>query len=275
MNSNGSSNGVAIIGMACRFPGACNIATFWENLCRGVESITHFSREELLREGVDTALLDDPSYVRASPILEGFDLFDAAFFGYSAREAQFMDPQQRLLHEVAWEAFEDAGYHPETAEGPTGVFASAGGVVTSYLVAHQRRHSSLPGATGSMQHIGNDKDFLSTRLSYKLNLTGPTLNIQTACSSSLVALHLACRSLASGECRMALVGAATVRAPHKAGYLYNKGDILSPDGHCRAFDAKAEGTIFGSGAAAVLLKDVDETKVDSHQIQAVNKARAH
>jgi acyl transferase domain-containing protein len=189
MNTNGSSTGVAIIGMACRFPGANDITAFWENLCRGVESITHFSRDDLLREGVDAALLDNPNYVRASPILEGFDLFDAAFFGYSGREARFMDPQQRLLHEVAWEAMEDAGYHPETAEGPTGVFASAGGVVTSYLVAHQQRHSSLVGATGSMQHIGNDKDFLSTRLSYKLNLTGPSLNIQTAYFSSLVALH--------------------------------------------------------------------------------------
>ncbi len=274
MSTNGSSKGIAIIGMACRLPGANNIATFWENLRRGVESITHFSREELLREGVDIALLDDPKYVRASPILEGFDLFDAAFFGYSAREAQFMDPQQRLLHEVAWEAFEDAGYHPETAEGPTGVFASAGGVVTSYLVAHQRRHSSLVGTTGSMQHIGNDKDFLSTRLSYKLNLTGPSLNIQTACSSSLVAVHLACRSLAGGECRMALVGAATVRVPHKAGYLYNKGDILSPDGHCRAFDARAEGTVFGSGVAAILLKDVDDAKADRDQIYAVIKGTA-
>src|SRR6202035_2436843 len=121
-----------------------------------------------------------------------------------------------------------------------------------------------------MQHIGNDKDFLSTRLSYKLNLTGPSLNIQTACSSSLVALHLACRSLACGECRMALVGAATVRAPHKAGYLHNKGDILSPDGHCRAFDAEAEGTVFGSGVAAVLLKQVDDARVDRDQIYAVN-----
>jgi acyl transferase domain-containing protein/surfactin synthase thioesterase subunit len=274
MSTNGSSEGVAIIGMACRFPGANRIVTFWENLCRGIESITHFSREELLQEGVDVTLLDDSRYVRASPILEGFDLFDAAFFGYSAREAQLMDPQQRLLHEVAWEAFEDAGYYPETAEGPTGVFASAGGVVTSYLLAHQGRHSSLVGATGSMQHIGNDKDFLSTRLSYKLNLTGPSLNIQTACSSSLVAVHLAGRSLAAGECRMALVAAATVRVPHKAGYLYNKGDILSPDGHCRAFDAKAAGTVFGSGVAAILLKKVEDAKADRDQIYAVIKGTA-
>jgi acyl transferase domain-containing protein/surfactin synthase thioesterase subunit/acyl carrier protein len=274
MSANGSSEGIAIIGMACRFPGAKRIAAFWENLCRGVESITHFSRDELLQEGVDAALLDDPRYVRASPILEGVDLFDAAFFGYSAREAQVMDPQQRLLHEVAWEAFEDAGYYPETAEGPTGVFASAGGVVTSYLLAHQRRRSPLSGATGSMQHIGNDKDFLSTRLSYKLNLTGPSLNIQTACSSSLVAVHLAGRSLASGECRMALVAGATVRVPHKAGYLYNKGDILSPDGHCRAFDARAAGTVFGSGVAAILLKKVEEAKADRDQIYAVIKGTA-
>jgi acyl transferase domain-containing protein len=274
MSGNGTSNGIAIIGIACRFPGAHNIATFWENLCQGTESITRFSRAELIREGVEPVLLDDPNYVPASPVLEGFDLFDAAFFEYSAREAEFMDPQQRLLHEVAWEAFEDAGYYPETAEGPTGVFASAGGVVTSYLVAHAGRHSSLPGATGSMQHIGNDKDFLSTRLSYKLNLTGPSLNVQTACSSSLVALHQACRSIASGECRMALVGAASVRIPHKTGYLYKKGDILSPDGHCRAFDAKAEGTVFGSGVAAVLLKDLADANADRDQVYAVIKGTA-
>jgi acyl transferase domain-containing protein/surfactin synthase thioesterase subunit/acyl carrier protein len=274
MSGNGTSDGIAIIGMACRFPGAHNIATFWENLCQGTESITRFSREELIREGIEPVLLDDPNYVPASPVLEGFDLFDAAFFEYSAREAEFMDPQQRLLHEVAWEAFEDAGYYPETAQGPTGVFASAGGVVTSYLVAHAGRHSSLPGATGSMQHIGNDKDFLSTRLSYKLNLTGPSLNVQTACSSSLVALHQACRSIASGECRMALVGAASVRIPHKTGYLYKKGDILSPDGHCRAFDAKAEGTVFGSGVAAVLLKDLTDAKADRDQVYAVIKGTA-
>ena len=274
MSANGSSKGVAIIGMACRFPGANNIATYWDNLCRGLESITHFSRDDLLREGVDATLLDNPNYVRASPVLDGFDLFDAAFFGYSAREARFMDPQQRLLHEVAWEAMEDAGYHPETAEGPTGVFASGGGVVTSYLVAHQQRHSSLAGGTGSMQHIGNDKDFLSTRLSYKLNLTGPSLNIQTACSSSLVALHLACRSIADGESRMALVAAATVRVPHKAGYLYHKGDILSPDGHCRTFDARAAGTVFGSGVAAVLLKGKGAAEADGDQIYAVIKGTA-
>jgi acyl transferase domain-containing protein/surfactin synthase thioesterase subunit/acyl carrier protein len=274
MTANGTSDGIAIIGMACRFPGAQNIATFWENLCQGIESITHFSREELLREGIDPALLDNPNYVRASPILESFDLFDAAFFEYSAREAEFMDPQQRLLHEVAWEAFEDAGYYPETAEGPTGVFASAGGVVTSYLVAHAGRHSSLPGATGSMQHIGNDKDFLSTRLSYKLNLTGPSLNIQTACSSSLVALHQACRSISSGECRMALVGSASVRIPHKTGYLYKKGDILSPDGHCRAFDVRAEGTVFGSGVAAVLLKDLADAKADRDHVYAIIRGTA-
>ncbi|HYY30493.1 MAG TPA: type I polyketide synthase, partial [Chthoniobacterales bacterium] len=274
MSANGTSDGIAIIGMACRFPGAHNIAAFWKNLCLGIESISHFSREELLREGIELALLDDPNYVRASPILESFDLFDAAFFEYSAREAEFMDPQQRLLHEVAWEAFEDAGYYPETAEGPTGVFASAGGVVTSYLMAHAGKHSSLPGATGSMQHLGNDKDFLSTRLSYKLNLTGPSLNVQTACSSSLVALHQACRSISSGECRMALVGSASVRIPHKTGYLYKKGDILSPDGHCRAFDVRAEGTVFGSGVAAVLLKDLVNAKADRDQVYAVIKGTA-
>src|ERR1700747_1593144 len=169
MSTNGSPMAIAIIGMACRFPGANNITTFWDNLCRGLESITHFSREDLLREGVDAALLDDPNYVRASPILEGFDLFDAAFFGYSAREAQFMDPQQRLLHEVAWEAFEDAGYYPETAEGPTGGFAD-----------HKSPHSAPRGTPGSRKHTATARASPTPRLSYKLNLTGPSLNIQTA-----------------------------------------------------------------------------------------------
>ena len=183
---------------------------------------------------------------RCSPDI---DQFDAAFFEYSPEEARLMDPQQRLLLEVAWEAFEDAG-QPVGRRSPVGVFTGLGGVVSSYLVDRLPFSAELPGYTGSLTHLGNDKDFASTRISYKLNLTGPSLNVQTACSTSLVAVHLACQAILAGECDMALAGAATVRVPQRVGYTSVKGGILSPDGHCRAFDADAQGTIFGSGVGA-------------------------
>jgi acyl transferase domain-containing protein/acyl carrier protein len=266
--------GIAIIGMACRFPGAPDLASFWRNLCEGRESVTFFSRAELEAAGVPNSLLDMPSYVPAAPVLDGVEQFDAGFFSYSAREATLMDPQQRLLLETAWECFENAGYRPESLAGPVGVFAGSGGVVTSYLTALQPRSPELWGPTGSLQHIGNDKDFLSTRISFKLDLRGPSVNVQTACSTSLVALHLACRSLLDGECDLALAGAATVRVPHQAGYVYQSEDILSPDGHCRAFDEGAQGTIFGSGVAAVLLKPLRAAVADGDHIHAVVKGSA-
>jgi acyl transferase domain-containing protein/acyl carrier protein len=269
-----SRDGIAIVGMACRFPGAPDLATFWSNLCEGKESITFFSKEELAEAGVPPEVLDAPEFVPASPVLDDVDHFDAAFFSYSAKEATVMDPQQRLLLELAWQAFEDAGYQPGSGAGPVGVFTGSGGVVTSYLAAFQARAPELLGATGSMQHIGNDKDFVSTRISYKLDLRGPSINVQTACSTSLVALHLACRSLLDGECEVALVGASTIRFPHKRGYLYRSEDILSPDGHCRAFDEQAQGTIFGSGVAAVLLKPVHAAIEAGDHIYAVIKATA-
>src|SRR5207342_3713173 len=150
----------------------------------------------------------------------------------------------------------DAGYPPASAARPVGVFVGSGGVVSSYLVDRVRFSTELPGHTGSVAHIGNDKDFPSTRISYKLNLTGPSINVQTACSTSLVAVHLACQAILAGECDMALAGAASVRVPQRVGYTSVKGGILSPDGHCRAFDAAAQGTIFGSGVGMVLLKEL-------------------
>lgn len=265
--------GVAIIGMACRFPGADDPATFWRNLCEGVESVTVFSDDELRAAGEDPPLLRSPNYVRAAPILNDVDKFDAAFFEYSPKEAALMDPQHRLFLEVAWEAFEDAGYHPETCEGVVGVFAGGGGVVTSYLLAHAD-HPALAGQTASLPHLGNDKDFLSTRVSYKLNLKGPSVTVQTACSTSLVAVHLACQSLLAGECDMVLAGASTVRIPHRRGYLAEKGNVYSLDGHCRPFDAAGQGTIFGSGVAAVLLKRTRDAVTDGDPIYAVIKATA-
>ncbi|MBJ6760429.1 polyketide synthase dehydratase domain-containing protein [Myxococcaceae bacterium JPH2] len=266
--------GVAIIGMACRFPGARDLNAFWKNLCEGRESITFFTREELAEAGVPAHVMDTPGFVPAAPALEGVDQFDAGFFSYTGREASFMDPQQRLFLEVAWEAFEDSGYHPESIRSPVGVFAGSGGVVTSYLAAYQQRAPELLGPTGSVQHIGNDKDFVATRVSYKLDLKGPSINIQTACSTSLVALHLACRSVLDGECDLALAGASTIRFPHTNGYVYQSEDILSPDGHCRAFDEKAQGTIFGSGVAAVLIKPLRAAIEDGDHVYAVIKGSA-
>src|SRR5262249_40589049 len=228
---------------------------------------------ELSAAGVPPRLLADPAYVKAAPVLADADKFDAAFFGFSPREASLLDPQQRLLLEVAWEAFEDAGYHPETCEGVVGVYAGGGGVVTSYLFAHAA-HTALDWQTASLAHLGNDKDFLATRVSYKLNLTGPSITVQTACSTSLVAVHLGCQSLLSGECDMALGGAATVRIPQVAGYLAEKGNVYSLDGHCRPFDAAGQGTIFGSGVAAILLKRLPDAIADGDHVYAVIKGSA-
>jgi acyl transferase domain-containing protein/surfactin synthase thioesterase subunit/acyl carrier protein len=269
MTGEAAAAGVAIVGLACRFPGAPDISSFWKNLSEGAESIRRFSDAELIAEGVDSALLSDPAYVKASPVLDDIGHFDASFFEFSPREASVMDPQQRLFLEVAWHAFEDAGCVPGRSEQPVGVFAGSGGVVSGYLVDRLMASDELPGQTGGLAHIGNDKDFLSTRISYKLNLTGPSVNVQTACSTSLVAVHLACQSIASGECQMALAGAATIRVPQISGYLSVKGDIRSPDGHCRAFDADAKGTLFGSGVGAVLLKNLDDALRDGDNIYAV------
>jgi len=266
--------GVAIVGIACRFPGAPDQRAYWRNLCSGIESITFLTDNELAAAGVPAEQLGDPAYVKAAPILPDIDQFDATFFEYSPTEARLMDPQHRLLLEVAWEAFEDAGYRPAGAPRPAGVFVGTGGVVSSYLVDRLAFSAELPGYTGGVAHIGNDKDFLSTRISYKLNLTGPSVNVQTACSTSLVAVHLACQAILAGECDMALAGAATVRVPQHVGYLCRQGDILSPDGHCRAFDAAARGTIFGSGVGAVLLKDLRSAIADHDNIYAVIRGSA-
>lgn len=258
--------------MACRFPGASRPRAFWDNLVRGVESVTFFSDDELLAAGEDRALVGHPHYVKAAPILEAHDEFDAAFFGYAPREARLMDPQHRLFLEVAWEAFEDAGYDPLGDKGIVGVYAGAGGLVSSYMVRVD--HPDLRGQTGDLGHIGNDRDFLASRVSFKLNLTGPSVNVQSACSTSLVALHMACQSLLDGEADMALAGASVVRIPHIRGYLAEPGNIYSVDGHCRAFDAKASGTLFGSGVAAVLLKPLATALADGNHVYAVIKGAA-
>jgi acyl transferase domain-containing protein/surfactin synthase thioesterase subunit/acyl carrier protein len=264
---------IAIIGMSCRFPGAASAEEYWKNLCNGVESIAFFSDQELLVAGVDPSLIANPSYVKAAPMLRDVEMFDAAFFGYSPKDAALMDPQQRLFLEVCWEAFESAGYDPAAYPGKVGVLSTAGGVVTSYLLA-KLHHADLPGQTASISHINNDKDFLSTRVSFKLNLTGPSFTIQSACSSSLVAVHQACQNLRFDECDMMLVGGSVVRVPQVEGYLAEKRNLHSLDGHCRPFDSVGQGTIFGSGVGAVLLKPLAQAVADRDNIFAVIKATA-
>ncbi|HEV8638526.1 MAG TPA: beta-ketoacyl synthase N-terminal-like domain-containing protein [Chloroflexota bacterium] len=267
---------VAIIGMAGRFPGAADVEAFWENLRNGVESIASFSDEELEAEGVEPELIRDPRYVKRGGVLDDIASFDASFFGYSPREAELIDPQQRLFLECAWEAMESAGRPPcAPAQSPSarvGVFA--GTSTNTYLLFNLlRAGEALPTDVYPLL-IGNEKDFLSTRVSYKLNLTGPSMTIQTACSTSLVAVHLACQSLLNGECDMALAGGVTLRVPHRAGYLFQEGGILSPDGRCRAFDAEARGTVGGNGVGVVLLKRLSEALRDRDTVRAVIRGTA-
>jgi acyl transferase domain-containing protein/surfactin synthase thioesterase subunit len=242
-------------------------------LCDGVESVTFFSDQDLIEANVDPSLVANPAYVKAAPMLRNVEMFDAPFFGYSPKDAALMDPQHRLFLEVCWEAFENAGYDPAGYPGRVGVLATAGGVVTSYLLA-KLHHADLPGQTASTSHINNDKDFLSTRVSYKLNLTGPSFTIQSACSSSLLAVHQACQNLRFKECDMMLVGGSVVRVPQVEGYLAEKRNVHSLDGHCRPFDSVGQGTIFGSGVGAVLLKPLERAVADRDHIIAVIKGTA-
>jgi acyl transferase domain-containing protein/acyl carrier protein len=264
---------IAIIGMAGRFPGAANVDEFWRNLKSGVESISFFSDEELLAAGVDPAVFNAPNYVKAGGALEGIDLFDASFFGFTPREAEIMDPQQRLFLECAWEALESAGYDPEQYGGSIGVYAGAGmnGYLIESLVANPELMASV---TPFQVMILAEKDFLTTRVSYKMNLKGPAVTVQTACSTSLVAIHQACQSLLSYQCDMSLAGGVSIYSSRKTGYLYQDGMILSPDGHCRAFDAKAQGTVPGAGVGIVVLKRLDDAIADGDYIYAVIKGTA-
>ncbi|MFB2983432.1 beta-ketoacyl synthase N-terminal-like domain-containing protein [Microseira sp. BLCC-F43] len=271
--NNQEIEGIAIIGMAGRFPGAKNIDKFWHNLREGIESISSFYDEELVASGIEREVLNQPNYVKAGAILEDIEWFDAAFFGFNPREAAMTDPQHRLFLECAWEALEDAGYNSETYTGQIGTYAGTGW--SSYLFNNLHSNPEFVESVGGYQTlIGNDKDFLATRVAYKLNLTGPSINIQTACSTSLVAISTACQSLLNYQCDMALAGGVSVFVPHKAGYFYQEGGILSPDGHCRAFDAKAGGTVIGNGAGIVVLKRLEDALADGDRIDAVIKGFA-
>ncbi|HEX8708755.1 MAG TPA: polyketide synthase, partial [Pyrinomonadaceae bacterium] len=273
LKTSDSVEGIAVVGLAGRFPKSRNIDEFWRNLRDGVEMISFFTDEDLIALGVNPALLDDPAFVKAKAYLEGIDLFDAWFFGYSPREAEIMDPQQRFFLECAWEALEHAGYNSETYDGPIGVFA--GVTMNSYLFNNLYANSEVVASVGGFQTImSNDKDHLPTRVSYKLNLKGPSVNVQTTCSTSLVAVHLACQSLLNGECDMALAGGVSITVPQKMGYFYQADGIVSPDGHCRTFDAEASGTIAGNGVGIVVLKRLADAIADGDTIHAVIKGSA-
>jgi phthiocerol/phenolphthiocerol synthesis type-I polyketide synthase E len=263
---------VAIIGMAGRFPGAKHIAEYWQNLRAGVESVSFFSEAELASSGVAPAMLSAANYVKARAILEDVGMFDAAFFGFNPREAEIMDPQHRLFLESAWEALECAGYNPDTYKGSIGVYG--GSNFSSYLF-NLYSNLNIMRLVGQFRALlANDKDYLTTLTSYKLNLKGPSISIQTACSTSLVAVHLACQSLWGGECDLALAGGVSIIVPQKSGYFYDEGGIASPDGHCRTFDQKAQGTISGSGVGVVVLKRLPDALEDGDRIEAIIKASA-
>jgi acyl transferase domain-containing protein/acyl carrier protein len=265
---------IAIIGMAGRFPGARNLTEFWHNLQAGVESITFFDDDldDDTAPSADTAFLKHSNAVKAGGALAEIESFDAAFFGFSPREAEIIDPQQRFFLEIAWEALEQAGYTAETG-GAIGVFG--GSSVNTYFLHHLFTNWELIQTVGADQiRIANRPDNLTTRTSYKLNLQGPSLNVQTGCSTSLVAVHLACQSLLNGECDLALAGGASISHSAQTGYLYQKGGILSPDGHCRAFDAQAQGTVNGNGVGLVVLKRWEAAIADCDTIHAVIRGSA-
>ncbi|MDE2247007.1 MAG: amino acid adenylation domain-containing protein [Xanthomonadaceae bacterium] len=268
----GQAEPVAIIGMSGRFPGAGDVEAFWDNLCAGRESITRFDPEQL-DPSIPAELRNDPAYVPARGVIDAVEWFDAAFFGINPREAELMDPQQRLFLELCWECMERAGHVPDAQEGPVGVF---GGMYNaSYFRNHLGAHPELIEKLGAFQvMLDNEKDFVAPRVAHKLNLTGPAVSVHTACSTSLVAICQAVESLRIGQCDMALAGGVSITCPPRSGYLYQDGAMLSPDGHTRAFDAEARGTVFSDGAAVVLLKRLADAQADGDPIHAVIRGGA-
>ncbi len=262
---------VAIIGMVGRFPGANDLETYWRNIRDGSETVTRFTDEELQQAGVSPQLLQNPAYVKARGIVDEIDLFDPKFFGYSARDAVVMDPQQRLFLQCSWEALEAAGYDPRTCQGPIGVY---GGATSSSYQPMIWANLEALGVDGMSAAIGNELPFLTTRVSYKLDLKGPSCPVQTACSTSLVAVHLACQGLLNAECDMALAGGVSLRLPQANGYVYQEEGILSVDGRCRSFEAKASGTIFSNGIGVVVLKRLEEAIADRDTVYAVIRGSA-
>ena len=259
---------IAVVGLSGRFPGAATVEAFWDNLRRGVESITVFTAEQLAAAGIPPAVSRSEGYVAAAGVLDGIDLFDARLFGFSPRDAELLDPQQRLFLECAWEALERAGCNPDEFPGLISVYAG-----TSLSLYAQHNLYPMTGIAGGLDDfqvfLGNDKDHIATRVAYKLNLRGPAVTVQTACSTSLVAICVACDSLQALQCDLAIAGGVTIRVPQVQGYVYKEGGIGSPDGHCRSFDAAAKGTVGSSGVAVVALKRLSDAIAGGDHIHAV------
>ena len=272
-------NAIAVIGMAGRFPGAASVSAFWDNLQRGRESIITLSEATLAAAGVRDEVLSNPAYVRRAPILDGIAEFDADFFGFPPQVARTMDPQHRLFLQCAWHALEDAGCDPGHYDGSIGVYGTsdANAYLVHNLLSHYDPDATLTQGTNIeliSLFLNNDKDFLATRVSHQFDLRGPSLAVQTACSSSFVAVHLACQSLLNGECDVALAGGVSIRIPHHVGYWHEPGSIVSAVGHCRPFDIRADGTVFGSGLAIVVLKPLQAAIDDGDRIHAVIRGSA-
>ncbi|HYP83450.1 polyketide synthase [Variovorax sp.] len=263
---------VALIAMSGRFPGADDVEALWENLVAGRDTITMFD-DATLDAGVSAALRADPDYVKARGVIDDVENFDAAFFGINPKEAELMDPQQRIFLELCWECMERGGYAPDRCERLVGVW---GGMYNAtYFQRHLSTRPDLVEAVGEFQvMLGNEKDYIASRVAHRLNLHGPAVSVHTACSTSLVAVHQAFRALQNGDCDMALAGGVAVTCPPRSGYLYNEGSMLSPDGHTRSFDSRARGTVFSDGAAVVLLKRLSDALADGDPIYAVLRGTA-
>ncbi len=264
---------IAVIGMSGRFPAAENIDEFWHNLKAGIESIGFYSDEELIAAGISPDLANDPNYVKTpGSLLDRIEYFDAAFFGYKPVEAELMDPQTRVFLETTWHALEDAGYDPGSYDGLIGLYAGS-----SWNFSWEVR-SFLSGRTAALGEFASGllftRDNLCTLVSYNHGLKGPAVFVKTACSTSLAAVHLACQAVLGGECDMALAGGVSVSKFEKSGYLYQEGMINSPDGHCRAFDAGAGGTVGGDGVGVVVLKRLEDALAHRDHIHAVIKGTA-
>lgn len=272
-------NSIAIIGMAGRFPGADDVREFWRNLCDGVESVSSFTDEQLRASGIAEEVIRDPNYVRTRAVLAKPEWFDAGFFGFTPREAELTDPQQRVFLECAWTALEDAGLDPARYAGTVGVFA--GSSMNTYLLDNiGSHHEQIAEFVTQFQTdgypllLGNDKDYLATRCAYKFNLRGPAVTVQTACSTSLVAVAQAVNALLGYQCDAALAGGVSISFPQERGHVYQEGAIASGNGHTRAFDAEAQGTIFGSGCGVVLLKRLKDALADGDHIYATIRGAA-
>jgi acyl transferase domain-containing protein len=264
---------VAIVGLAGRFPGAVDVEAYWRNLCAGRDCITRFSEEDLAREGLGAEQIADPALVRAGGTIEDYDRFDAEFFGFTPRIAEILDPQHRVFFECAWEALENAGVDPARFGAPIGVFAGA--ALNTYVLYHLVTNPKLIESVGLYPVcIANEKDALTQQLAYKLDLRGPAMTVQTACSTSLVAVQLACQSLLNFQCDLALAGGVSVKVPHRSGYAFHEGAIASPDGTCRPFDARAQGTVPSSGCGVVVLKRWEDAAAAGDDVIAIIRGGA-